>query len=287
MPKRTDVHSIVNLDPAAYTYIDTIYQGPDASSITKYDHEIDRMIAASTFKGNHHHKGTCDHCGAYFHYGAVYQHDNGDVIVVGHQCAAESFGLDDKRAYDLKRMKERAAGGRKAAKARAQWAEEGIEKDIETDHYIVRDIKAKALRYGSLSPKQIALVKKLAAEARAPKPEKPKEPEPKPVREGKGLDIVGTILSVKYNESDYYGPTIKMLIRTDYGAKLWGTFPASLDDEANRAYMDRAKRGESKDGGVFRMIRGWRVKLIGNVKASPKDPCFGFIQRPRKASFIK
>ena len=290
---RSDVHSIKNLDPTAYEYVGTIYDGPIPFGCNGPDfrravedpraRELSRWSWAD---GNYRNKGTCDHCGACFHYGAVFVHTNGDAIVVGHQCAAGDFQYPTRAAYELKITKERAGTQRMAAKGRKLIADAGLAEDIETDHYIVRDIKARALRKGKLSDKQIELVRKLAAEAREHMARREAEKAlAKPVKEGKGLTVTGTIISAKYQDGPY-GSVPKILVRTDYGAKLWGTLPASIDSAIRDEHMALVRAGNAPDCGVFRMLRGRAVQFMASVFVSQDDPCFGFFSRPRQASLI-
>ena len=288
---RNDPHSIKNLDPAAYEYIGTIYDGPvpgwvlDPQAFRASVEDVVAREAArdSWAEGNYRNRGTCDHCGSYFHYGAVFQHENGDAIVVGHQCAQGDFQYPNKAAYDLKHAKGRAKVQRTRAKGEKLIQDAGIAQDLELDHYILRDIKCRTLQTGKLSEKQIALVKKIAKEERerVAKQEAEKELD-RPVREGKALEVKGTILSVKYQDSDY-GSTLKMLVRTDYGAKLWGTVPATIEDAANELYVAECRAGKTDDG-MNRWMRGHKVGFVANVTAS-KDECFGFFARPRKGTF--
>lgn len=114
-----------------------------------------------------------------------------------------------------------------------------------------------------LTDKQAAALLKagLRAQADAIEASKPRAA----VASGKQL-ITGEIVSTKWVESQY-GETLKMLIKTDGGAKLWGTLPRALTEV----------EGE---------IKGRRVQFSATVEASKDDPYFGFFSRPTKAAVL-
>ena len=89
---------------------------------------------------------------------------------------------------------------------------------------IVQDIVAKLVRFGSISPAQIALVAKLTAELAAPKVEV--EVAPVPVTDER-VEIIGKVVSFKTVESQF-GTTLKMLVVTDKGWKVFGAVPAGV-----------------------------------------------------------
>ena len=78
--------------------------------------------------------------------------------------------------------------------------------------------------------------------------------------------MTGEILSVKEVDSPY-GWTTKVRVRTDYGATLWGTLPASLDRQSGSPV-------------------GKRVAFTATVKQSDGDETFGFFSRPTKARYL-
>lgn len=115
-------------------------------------------------------------------------------------------------------------------------------------------------RYGSLTERQeAALVRSLAqrAERQAQREVAPTSPMP----EGR-VEVTGTVLSTKYQESQF-GGCYKMLVQSDAGWKVWGTIPTSLGYNC----------------------KGLRVTFTATVES--KEAAFGFFSRPSKASVIE
>ncbi|UCC72038.1 MAG: hypothetical protein JSV86_16970 [Gemmatimonadota bacterium] len=137
------------------------------------------------------------------------------------------------------------------------------------DHRIVRDIAERFERYGSISPKQAALVKKLAAEAAARKAEFAARAAKLAaggvtVPTGK-TRVEGTVVAVTWKDGFY--PGYKMLVEADAGWRVWGTLPAALRDEDGEPVV----------------VKGDRIAFTGTLKASDDDPAFGFVSRPSGA----
>jgi hypothetical protein len=258
MTTRNDIHSPANFDPAQYRYVDMIWLGNPEEG-PENDPETLKMIDLSSFRGNFANKSTCDHCGAWFLYGAVFEHQNGDVIVVGNQCATQAFGFSSRREVDLAKArkavqlaKERSAKA-KAVKAFLE-AHPGLDQVLELEHPIIQSISSQLIRWGKISDKQVALVHKLAADMQKPKVEEPKIP----VVAGR-RQLTGKIVSSKVQDGPY-GSQIKILLICEDGQKLWGTCPSGL-------------LGNDP-------VRGQTVRFTATVEVSPQDPCFGFFKRP-------
>lgn len=71
------------------------------------------------------------------------------------------------------------------------------------------------------------------------------------------IDIEGKVLTVRVDETPY-GDTLKMLVVSDDGWKVWSTVPSGAPSE----------------------LRGQRIRFRATVKSSPNDPKFGFASRP-------
>jgi hypothetical protein len=127
---------------------------------------------------------------------------------------------------------------------------------LETNHPIVRDIKARMEQYGNITPAQVALVLRLAADAAKPKV---------PVVPGR-FTVMGTVVSLKLKQTRF-GESMKMLLETSDGQRIWGTCPAAL-----------LRLGKDPTGKL--------VRLTATIEASPNDPCFGFFNRPTDASYV-
>ena len=213
-------------------------------------------------------RGTCDHCGAHFNYGALYRNNEGEVAVVGNICASNKLNLTAHEYADAKlRSLVKAARSKiKADKVVAALVPNRRDA-LDTDHYIVRDIRANLRRYHSLSLKQWALVKKIAADQVATAKAKAEESDPEPVVEGKGVLVEGVLLGLK-TEPGYARNTYitKMLVRDDRNFKVWGTYPVFADDQYP--------------------IKGDKIRFVANIEVSDKDSSFGFFKRPRKAVLV-
>jgi hypothetical protein len=92
------------------------------------------------------------------------------------------------------------------------------------------------------------------------------------VPEGRAT-VTGVIVSIKAQETyyTYSGEiTLKMLIETTDGFRLWGTMPRSLEGNYNTV---SAEEGDT-------------VTFTATLTASDDDPLFGFFKRPTKASIV-
>ena len=276
---RTDIHRPSTIDPVDYTFVGCFYQGSSDDMQDAYldDHaEVrdaigeDWAFTVGVTGGNFSRKSTCDHCGARFSHGAIYSHTpTGEYLVVGHTCASTTL-LPGVTAIDRRRaLADRQAAAAKSERKNAEYRAEvlasnpGLAEAFESTNGFIADV-ARRFRssHPELSEKQIAAVLKAAERDRAYAAEKAAQPTV-PVVEGNGVAIVGTIVSTKWQDSDY-GGSLKMLVNDDRGFKVWGTVPSSLDAE-----------------------RGDRVSFIANVEQSRNDADFGFFKRPRKAAILE
>lgn len=278
---RTDIHSPKNFDPTRYTFVGHIYLGSEPAILMALRDDSrtrDAWVAlnTSTYKGNWEDKRTCDHCGTSFMYGAVFRHENGEAIVVGHQCANNAFGYDSRRDYDLRRFMRRVDQAKHQAAMEIQAQNfiiiNHLADDLETSHYIINDLKGYLLKYGSLSDKQVALVRKIAAEQRGRMADMEAEKATRaPVICGK-IRVCGKVLSTKTVDHGF-GYTLKMLVKDDRGFVVWGAVPAALRD--------------ALDGRPTWELKGWTVCFTAVVERSKDDETFGFFKRPRKVEIKK
>lgn len=310
MTKRTDLAAPSVIDPAAFTFVAGVYFGSNA------DEDFDAMLGewmaekendkAGWYSkkpavladfpplnavGNFVRKGTCDHCGARFDWGSVYQHTSGGHIVVGNVCANKTMEVPSRLALDEKRMKARIAAAREAArnaaKARAEAIEGGYEWLYAGKHNnrTLDDIAAKGLAWGGLTVAQIGLVKRihsgtlpewqvLRQKREAEQAAEEAAAQPVPVT-AERMEVEGEIVSTK--EQDGFNPgerVLKMLVKTTGGFKLWGTVPGNLRDEF----------GGTCEAGPF--LRGKRVAFSAKLERSKDDAKFGFFSRPTKARLV-
>lgn len=95
------------------------------------------------------------------------------------------------------------------------------------------------------------------------------------------VELIGQPVSIKQQDGGY-GPTVKCLLKTRDGFKVWGTVPASILDELHAEdvlswndYGDRARVGD----GIRLTFR-----FTATVSRSDGDAKFGFYKRPSRAS---
>jgi hypothetical protein len=289
---RTDIHRPSAIRPEDYTYAGTLLPviPPPAYSFglpmevfeaayAEWHIYMDQVAAQRKMirdsypesKGGH----ACDHCGVHIKYGMLFEHTNGNIIVVGEICADETMEVPTRALLEIKRERERLAGGREAAK-RAEEVLAWIEEDPtrigvvgwmmdRPENSFYADLLRKMRKYGPLSPGQEAAVRKgperEAEQAARKAREEVLQATAKDCPTGRVV-ITGEIVSTKWVESDF-GGSLKMLVLSEEGFKVWGTVPSSLDAD-----------------------RGDLVRFTGTVEPSRDDPKFGFFKRPAKAEVI-
>lgn len=233
-----------------------------------YEDAIKRVTHGSRFD----QKGTCDHCGAHFHYGAMYENVDGEVAIVGNVCASNKLNLN---AHEYADAKLRALVKRARSKVAADKAEASLAKNrrdaLNYDHYISRDIRSKFRKYHNCSVKQWALIKKIAREGgerevRIAEEKKNASPIPAELLDGRHT-FKGEILSTKFQYSPY-GDVLKMLVREERGFKLWGTAPNALWEDHSGS------------------VKGMVVQFDATAEVSDDDETFGFYKRPTKVSVV-
>jgi hypothetical protein len=326
--KRTDIHREGAFVPADYVpefpfhLFHTVDGWPVPSWNIDLIVELRRKDKAVFGPVGHNSAATnvCSICGAWFVHGECWRHEaTGEYITIGHTCAAkyEMFAeFDDYKrekasviAKAVRLAERKAARVEWVGKARELLVENpGINAALKTDHYIVKDIRERVIEWGKISVKQVALVKKLAAEALLPAEVKALVPVT-----DKRLAFEGEIVSTKYHEG-YYGEKFVMTVVVDTGEgvyRIWGTVPAALDD-AEGAERDRVNKAHwaTVDGIVEKMtasgsepdairaaikalpdidsnlLKGAKVRFMAKVEPSDTDESFGFFKRPTKAEVV-
>lgn len=172
----------------------------------------------------------------------------------GRKAAVEVTGLEALR--ELVRLM-RADNGEKADAAFQQWMaipaetrKAAIAAAAEAMGDFGESVR-KTIRFrGRLTPGQVAALTK-AAPAKAPAA----KPVTAPLKAGR-QPLKGTIVSMKEQDGQY-GTQIKVLIRLDTGARVFGTCPAAL--------VSKVKAGDE-------------IALTATVQ--PKEADFGFFSRP-------
>lgn len=127
-------------------------------------------------------------------------------------------------------------------------------------------LKAAWARYGSLTERQEAALRRSLANFAARKAERRAEAATvtEPMPSGRVV-VTGEVLSVQWRASQY-GGAYKMLLKSDAGWKVWGTVPASLTT------------------GSGCPIKGARITFTAKVE--PKEATFGFFSRPTNARVL-
>ena len=176
--------------------------------------------------------GKCSICGASFIYGDVWVHDaTGEHLHVGHTCAAKYEMVADRTDFEHENAKMRTGIAALMLKTEKELAikdfltrNPGLEDALKTDHRIVKDIAAKLPLYLELSDAQVALVMKLANEAKNPTEKLVPAPSGK-------TTFTGKVVSLKTSFSEAYGTTWKMTVKIETPAGnwlAWGTCPKAL-----------------------------------------------------------
>lgn len=312
MAKRTDLAAPTVIDPAAFVFVAGVYFGSQPGEdfdallgewlVEKDQHDPDQKAGWYSQKprvmtefpplntqGNFARKGTCDHCGARFDWGAVYQHTSGGHIVVGNVCADKTMDVPSRLELDVRRMKSLIAArretARNAAKAHAEAVAGGFTWLYTSTHdnATLTDIARKCLAWGGITERQLALVrrihdgtpaewevKKAARETQRAAEEAAAQPVPVTVER---VMVRGEIVSHKSQEGFMPGQMVtKILVKTDAGYKLWGTLPSSISH-------DGAKVGDYE-------LRGKVVEFSAKIERSKDDTKFGFFSRPTKARVV-
>lgn len=279
-PENYDFRSIVWLyTPANEDHADDVAAMCDevAEFFGAFDVEFEdyaQAVASATPGGRFEQRGTCDHCGAHFHYGARFvERNTGESLIVGNVCATSNMGLTGHEYADKQlRSAVKRARSTKEANAKMRALAPNRRAALEYQHNISHDLRSKFRKYHALSIKQWALAKKLLREGMERDAQRAEErakltPIPADVLANR-TTITGTVLTTKMQDG-YYGTTYKMLVLDDRGFKVWGTVPNSIDDVV---YNGR------QAGATI------RVEFTAAIDASDDDDTFGFFKRPTKAS---
>ena len=292
--KRTDIHRPSVINPAEYVMVGVEYcnVNEDIGAVF-FLAEQRRIIAAhmaatgGTYSG-HVHGGNCHVCGAHCIYTVLFYHQaSNSYIRTGFDCA-EKMHMGDDRLFRSAKAAVKEARELKAGKLKASllleeagcpeawtvfnWTAEetaaaGLVESDGSHAFCVRtlrDIVGKLVKYGSVSDKQMAFVKKLAgeclnfAEVKAAKEAaiaaERAAGQPVPVSSER-IAIVGEVVSIKFDDS---WKKWNMLVRDDRGFKVWGSLPSGLDSDSV----------------------GLRISFMAAVTRSNKDEYFGFFKRP-------
>lgn len=304
MTTRTDIHRPSVLVPTEYAW--TLEFSNAIPGLLQPPINRDEAHAIYRERGAQIHGGIfqCDICGAHYIYGSLFTHISGEVISVGHDCADKMAMLADRAEAD-KIFRQAKALSLQALERRAkrenlrEWAlnNRAILADLRTNHYIVKDMRAKLISTGAkwgLSPKQEALVRKLANEARTP--EIIENHVPISASEGDRITVEGTVVGL---DESHYDMVTKMTVKVETPGGSWlvyGSAPQTLFDSLHARYIAAREAWEATDGTSdlaahierrpnIEKLRGKRVRFSGKI-ALGRDPHFGFFSRPTKATLL-
>lgn len=283
MTKRTDIHRPSAIDPTDYDFvgfehmkIETI--GDAIANQIQRQRIQEHMARTGGTYSRHAHGGNCMVCGnANAIYTVLFYHEKTNTYVrMGQDCAEKVEADYPAEAFKKYRDAILAAEHAKAGKAKAQGvlANEGL--TVAWDVYVAKpsgyeegiiiDIVDKLVRYGSLSDKQYAYLRKLlgqiANRAERDAAKKAEHDAAAPCPTGR-VRIRGRVLSIKIVQTQF-GDVAKMLVKAETGFKVYGSVPAHIQVE-----------------------RGYLVEFDAKVEPSKDDPKFGFYSRPTKAQVLE
>lgn len=315
-----------DFDPEAYDCLGVWDNNPEWPNpeATRRRLDIVNGLIAEGYRCGSHGMGQCGHCGAYIRYAALMaREDVKEWIWVGETCLDGRFEMiktefDQARKQgklDRERMLVKAAWealcdanpsfayatyaddialtlraqahdlGLDTAKlyGDAHLSASGVNWGLDTMH----DIARKARRYGSASPKQVALVHRILDEvegkwaAYVEGALAKKENPPTPVPTGRVV-VEGTILSLKYVDGYFEGQSVcKMLVQADAGWRVYGTQPAAFGLSSH--YDEELDYYVSDPGAEV----GDRVRFTATIKRSEGDADFAFYSRPAKPEILQ
>lgn len=284
----------IGFNPEAYAFAGCLYHygygeeadeiaewilGDVAETFGRYDDAMlfgpDEALKLADPEGRYATKGTCDHCGAHFNFGAVFKHRETNAhLIVGHICAVNKLALSGgeyadallRRTVKAARTKAKMRLVRAKNRARLESGELGPEltEALNYPHPFCESIRSNFIDGHVMTDKMKSAVKRAVSEDWS-RTNAPPEPDPVPIPDlPKRATFSGEILGLKEVES-MYGVTTKMVFRDERGFKLFGTVPSALYDSDDP-------------------LKGANVTFDAAVEISKDDPAFGFFKRPTKAA---
>lgn len=286
--KRTDVHApaSINFDPSLYTCYGCYDGCPGPFGFQELD-EYRQQIQNLTSRGytcGRGCKSICGHCGAGIRYFALLVRDDvKEFIHVGETCLDNRFSVETaadfqalRKTAKLNRDRDERIGVLRQNLAIARLLDGG--RTVEESVFL-SDVRRKANDTGRLSDAQISAVERAFARVeRQEQWERERREQAQRlaaagVRAPEGrVEVTGVVLSAKSHESRF-GTSIKIVIQSDDGWKVWLTAPSSLVDTTVIEEVREA-------------VVGKRIRLTATLTRSPSDAAFAFGKRPTKASLI-
>jgi hypothetical protein len=288
--KRTDAHAPAspNFDPEAYDCWGVFDTAPDNTDSAARGKAVTTLLDKGYRIGSGS-SAQCGHCGTFIRYAALMvRYDMEEFIFVGQDCLINRFEDLTKAEFTLLR---KAAKLNRERASKKQVAEQTFSDNpwlAEIPTYggtFLDSLYEQAQGGKSLTEKQIeAGIKALdKAKEREEQFQARKAQETVLIEQGvqapEGKVIVtGTVLSVKWQESAY-GGSLKMLVESDEGWKVWSSVPKSL--QGTSALVGGEEWKFSQD-----VQAGERIEFTATLTPSDKDPLFAFAKRPTKAQVL-
>lgn len=286
---RTDVHAPSRIKPEEYEFVAMEFVKIETLGDAEFLRlERERLRAHMARTGGtystHEHGGNCMVCGSVNAvYTVLFFHaPTNSYVRMGTDCA-EKCEIGDPERFRRFRTAVEALRLARAGKLKAKGilAEAGLEAawtlyEAPTaagrEEATVRDIVGKLVRYGSVSDKALGYVGALLGRIeRRPAIEAARAAEREaaaPCPTGR-VTVTGTVISTKWVSNGFrrsrWDPaeTLKMLVKSDTGFKVFGTAPSAL---------------------LGAELKGARVTFSAMVEPSKDDPKFGFFKRPTSAA---
>lgn len=298
-------HGVTNWNPEDYKYIGSYYLGSHEGALElaygDNSEEANDIILEQLLAINAEHSALtgddmvrCQHCGVAHKYGMAWRHaPSGEFVTTGWICADKLLPMKSAGDMERKRLERKAKVLRKQMKRKAEirnfYSQNPDLQEIfeNGEHHIIKDIHSALQKYGKLSDKQVAFVRKLWKEEQEKKA-KVESGEIELLEEGRQT-FEGTVISRKTKET-FYGLQHKWLVENDEGHRVWCTEPKQYEDELYREYQEARKEDDRICGGPD----GDRRRVSFRVTISKTDdPQFYFGKRPSsleildQPSFIK
>ena len=294
---RTDPHRPSAIVPTDYVFQDgyvtyvKIHEDEDYSDMGVFDGltEEELFRPSPLFSKSTYLK--CDVCGASHKWGSLFLHQpTGQYVKMGHECARKYQMLGawaDAERTSKRKVKDRRGAALLKAKRRRDlraWlasdvATPEVRRALRTDHYIIKDIRGKLIKWGSISEKQAALCVKITDDEALKRAENDVKLDKAPVVTGEKREIEGVVVSAKSQDGwgrgqVNYKMTIKVREADGYWL-AWGTVPSAMFDDVPVG-----------SNGQLQALKGCKVRLTGTFAVSDKDDGFTFYKRPTKAQIL-
>lgn len=286
---RKDPHAPAspNFDPEAYSCWGVFDTAPENMDNAARIVAVNALLAAG-YRIGAGNSSKCGHCGQGIRYAALMvRSDISEFIYVGQDCLDNRFESLTKAEFESLRKAAKLNRERATKKqvfdqtiAENPWLTE-IPNYASTflDSLYEQAQKGKRLSEKQIESGQIALAKAKEREA-ALQARKAQEAalldSGVQAPEGK-ITVVGKVLSLKWQDSAY-GGSLKMLVQSDEGWKVWSTVPSSLvggNALVNGEWITTSGANE-----------GDTIEFTANLTRSDRDALFAFAKRPTKAKIL-